>query len=177
MRQILFYATKDDLLPVIDQVESKGLVTYIRMEHYPDRVYESYSRGKEIPNLGEAACDSAVNCTSFLVCREGEAIRLRPITLNTGVKIFAVDQLVNPDTVTFTPAGFWKQEVLLYGRVATVSDSKPAQELMKRFHTAIKKMFRKLKAHHVGPEAESHLNSGKRLTIAVQSPREFDLKP
>ena len=177
LRQVLFYATKDDLLPLLEEIESKGPVMYVRMGHDRDRAYESYSRGREISNLGEATCDSAINCTSFLVCRAGEEIKVRPITLNTGVEVFAVDQLLNPNTVTFSPGGLWKQEVVLHGRVATTSDSKPAQELMRRFQSAIKKSFTKVKAFYVGPQANALLESGKRLTIAVQTPREYDLKP
>jgi hypothetical protein len=86
-----------------------------------------------------------------------------------------VDQLRNPDSVTFTPAGIWDDDVILHGRVATASDSEASQALMRRFHVAIKKGFAKVKAFYVGPQAMELLKAGKRLTIAAQSPREFDL--
>ena len=86
-----------------------------------------------------------------------------------------MDQLANPDTVTLTPGGVWTQDIVLYGRVATASDSKASQELMRRFACAIKKQFTKIRAFYVGPKARELLDKGKRLTIAAQSPRDFDL--
>jgi hypothetical protein len=177
MKNILFFATKEDLLPVIDQVESKGRVTYICTGNFPSRASERYNRGADIPGLGQATSDSAINSATYLVIQGDGEIRFRPFKLTSGVEQFAIDQLVNPDSVTFTPGGLWIQEAMLYGRVATVSDSDPAQELMRRFHTALKKRFAKMKAYYVGPQANALRESGMRLTIATQSPREYDLKP
>jgi hypothetical protein len=86
-----------------------------------------------------------------------------------------MDQLLNPDTVRLIPAGLWGEDIVLAGMVDTVSDSPIAQELMKRFNSAFKIQFSKVKGYWVGPEALAFLNAGKRLTIAAQSPPEFDL--
>ena len=69
------------------------------------------------------------------------------------------------------------EEIVLYGRFATVSAcfSEPAKRLMARFRYRVQKMFVRLGAYHVGPKALDLLKAGKRLTIAEQSPREFDL--
>jgi hypothetical protein len=48
---------------------------------------------------------------------------------------------------------------------------------MKRFYTAIRKRFTKVRAFWVGPEALALLHAGKRLTAATQCPPEFDLRP
>jgi hypothetical protein len=48
---------------------------------------------------------------------------------------------------------------------------------MKRFNSAVKKTFTKVKAFYVGPKALELLERGMRLTISAQSPREFDLTP
>ncbi|XVJ59925.1 MAG: hypothetical protein HEQ23_11200 [Tepidisphaera sp.] len=90
--------------------------------------------------------------------------------------MYVLDQLHNPDTVVLTPAGMWKDDVLLHGLVSTVSDSPIAKEIMKLFAAAIKKQFVKVRSFWVGPDALALLKRGKRLTIAAQSPAEFDLK-
>jgi len=92
-----------------------------------------------------------------------------------GVRRFAIDQLKNPDTITFSPGGLWNNDILLHGRVATASQSKSSQALMKRFKAALQKTFVKVKAFYVGPQALMLLKNGQRLTISAQSPREFDL--
>jgi hypothetical protein len=51
------------------------------------------------------------------------------------------------------------------------------EALKTRFQAAVKKTFSKVKAFSVGPRSRALLEGGKRLTRAVQSPREFDLTP
>ena len=95
--------------------------------------------------------------------------------LDSGGTNYHVDQVFNPDTVIFTPGGLWTEEIVLNGRFATASLSEQAKRLMTRFSHQVKKHFVRVKAYHVGPKAFGLLESGKRLTIAQQSPREVDL--
>ena len=174
MKQLHFFALKDDLLPVLESVERGGALTYVQMGQSQTPDYESFAHGAEIPNLGKARTDSASSGESFLVTGRNVSVNVRPIR-GADVERYAIDQLVNPDTITFTPGGIWGEDVVLSGRATTVSDSAPAQELMKRFNSAFKKHFRKVKAYSVGPRAFALLTAGKRLTASAQSPREFDL--
>ncbi len=180
MKHILFYATKEDLVPLLEVVDSKGAVKYVRTGNFPKDMFESsfssFNTGAEIPNLGKASADSSSACATFLVCERGTPINLQTIQ-GINMERICVDQLVNPDSVTFTPGGVWNEDVVLHGRVATVSDSQISQALMKRFQSAIKKNFSKVRAFYVGPKAAELLGNGKRLTISVHSPREFDLVP
>jgi hypothetical protein len=175
MRQIHFFALKDDLLPVLETVERDGPLKYISTDNSTTADYRSVSHGIQIPNLGIARSESAINCETFLVAESAVAIRVRPIELNAGGVSYAIDQLVNPDTITLTPGGLWGSDIVLKGNVGTVSDSELAQQLMKRFSSAVKRHFKKVKAFWIGPQALGHLDTGKRLTIAAQSPQDFDL--
>jgi len=166
---------KDDLLPVLQEFESKSPLKYVRTGLFLTKDYENFEYGAAIEGLGRATADAASSCKSFLVCKRETTVNIRPVMGGTILR-FAIDQVLNPDTVVFTPAGLWNDEVILYGRTATVSDTQSAQELMKRFHAAVRKHFTKIKAYWVGPKAQVFLKDGKRLTIAVQSPREFDLQ-
>jgi len=94
-----------------------------------------------------------------------------------GTDRFIIDQLLNPDTITFTVGGLWNNEILLHGSVGTASQSKSSQMLMRVFHDALNKQFVKVRAFYVGPQALELLKNGKRLTISAQSPQQFDLKP
>jgi hypothetical protein len=176
MRQILFFALKNDLIPVFEAVERSRPLKYVLMGWFPEAYSETFAHGIEIPNLGKASASSAINCESFLVTERSEPIKAEPVYPPTG-KRFSIDQLLNPNTVTFTPAGIWSDEIILNGRVATASDSKLSQELMRTFHSAIKKHFRKVRAFWVGAQAFALFEVGKRLTISSQSPPDFDLKP
>jgi len=177
IKQVLFFATKGDLLPVLDAVEGAGALKYVRMGNFTRPELDTFSRGADIPKLGEADADSASSCEAFLVCTANKQIEVRSLTGTHDIRRYCVDQLLNPDTVTFSAGGQWNDDILLYGRVATVSGSPASQALMKRFRSAIRKHFVKVRAFYVGPNARSLLEAGKRLTIAAQSPREFDLAP
>jgi len=88
---------------------------------------------------------------------------------------YVFDQLLNPESVTFSPGGFWGENILLHGRFATVSTATFSLELMKLLGAAVRKRFGKIKAFYVGEEAMKMLDNGTRLTIAAQSPRTLDL--
>jgi hypothetical protein len=175
MSHILFFALKDDLLPVLEAVEHNGPLKYIRTGIYLKPTFDVVHRGADLPSLGKATSESAATCQSFLVCEPGETVSMRPVALDSGGTNYHIDQLVNPDTVIFTPGGLWNEEIVLYGRFATVSLSEPAKRLMTRFSDQVKKHFVRVKAYHVGPKALGLLEAGKRLTIAQQSPRDVDL--
>jgi hypothetical protein len=177
MKQILFFALKEDLVPVLELVESKGPLQYILMGNFLKREFKQivFATGVLIPNLGKATANQWSGCEAFLVSGRETAINLRTLQGNDGHERVCIDQLANPDSVTFTPGGIWNEDVVLNGRVGTASESQASQALMKRFQAAIKKAFSKVKAFYVGPKALTLLESGKRLAGAVQSPRELDL--
>lgn len=175
MKQVLFFALEDDLLPVLEAVERVGPLKYVRMGQSLKSEYESFTHCTEIPNLGKASSDSASTCESFLVTESPMSVNVRAVKAATGFQLYYVDQLVNPDSVTLTPAGVRGQNVVLYGRVATAAESPISQKLMKRFDSAFKKYFKKVKAFWIGPQALGLLYAGNRLTISIQSPRDFDL--
>ena len=174
-RNIPFFALKDDLLAVLEAVESSGPLDYIRAGVFETANIESFGRGADIPDLGIADSSTGSNCASFLVVTRGTSINIRPINLIMGGRRYAVDQLINPESVTLTPAGLWGEGTILSGSIATASKSSVSQELMKRFYVAIRKRFSRIKAYYVSTKACELLERGSRLTDSAQSPSEYDL--
>jgi hypothetical protein len=173
--QILFYALRDDMLRVLDVVDRVESLQYVAGGHFVDGQSERYERGESIPDVGTADADSAVNCKSFLVAPREVTITARRIDTVSGPR-YCFDQLVNPDSVALRPGGLRRARVMLDGRVATTSDTPVARRLMGLFRRPISKQFTKVKAYWVGPEALALLRAGGRLTMALQSPPEYDLK-
>ena len=91
--------------------------------------------------------------------------------------MYSFDQLENPDTITFSAGGLWK-DMLLYGRFATctASFSPISKKLLQRYTYHVRKHFKYIGAYYVGQEAEEMLRQGKRLTLAEQTPKNFDLQ-
>lgn len=197
-----FFALRDDLLPILEELESSGPVRYVRFGVVCSIAPETYPSGSAIPNIGIASSASGVTCESYLVADSNYTLRLRAIANSTpdrsdtgtvtirgvavpivksaakqetGTRRRVIDQLHNPDTVVFRPAGLWKPEIVLAGEVSTAPSSAASQLLMRRFRAAFARRFSKIGAFHVGPAAEQLLRSGKRLTISEGAAREFDL--
>lgn len=175
MPQTLFFGLKDDLLPVFQMIERKGPLQYALTGVFSSPSLSVFNHGGDIPILGKATFASAIGSDAFLVCEVGQRIEVRN-RVSDGVERFFVDQLMNPDTITFSPGGMWSEDIMLYGHVGSASDSEASIRLLRRFNAAIRKHFVKVGAYWVGPSALELLKSGKRLTIAEQSPKEFDLK-
>ncbi|MEP7218852.1 MAG: hypothetical protein ABI876_08035 [Bacteroidota bacterium] len=175
MAHILFFALKEDLLPILEAVERRGPLKYVEIGSFLVDESHSFSHGSELPSLGTSTANSTVSNRSYLVAKATVQILTKRWVRNDGSERFFIDQLINPDTVEFNPGGCWGSDIVLYGRVATVSDSGPSQELMKAFRSAFRKNFTKIKAYWVGPQALILLKAGKRLTISEGSPSDYDL--
>ena len=90
---------------------------------------------------------------------------------------YAVNQMLNADSVTFLPGGIYKQEkVLVCGHIGTISDSAISRNLYRAFVSYITKGFEKIGSYRVGPEAVCLMSDGYRMvTIGISSPAEYDL--
>jgi hypothetical protein len=176
MTQLLFYATREDLLPIFAAAEIATLLKYARTGSFAQPQPPIFASGVDIPGLGTAASDASIACDSYLVLDRSTDAKVRQVQLRDGTTRFFVDQLINPDSIVITAGGIRTPGVLLSGRLGTASDSPRSQALMKLFAAPFRKRFSKVKAFWVGPAALTELERGTRLTMAVGSPAEYDLK-
>lgn len=177
MSQSLFYALSEDLVALVRAVEVEGALDYVETGVFSTRTVHRLTSALDIRRLGEATGDSAAHCDTYLVTLPGLPIETRRIELTAGGLRYAIDQLINPDTITFSPAGAHGKGLIIHGRAGTASDTAISSDLMKRFRKELRRQFRKVKAFYVGPEAYKAFLSGTRLTLSTQTPREFDLAP
>jgi hypothetical protein len=171
-----FFATADDLLPVFDLVDRKHRLAYTLTGLHESPELCTVTKGTDIPSLRDVMeAPNAIACPSYLVTLEGATVQVREVPQQSGGIRYAVDQLINPDSITFSHGGFFSPEILLYGRVGTFSDSKISKKLFRAFSSAIAKEFDRVKAFWVGPEGNELLRPGCRLTMGAHSPKECDL--
>jgi hypothetical protein len=194
-RLCYFFATKEDLLTITRQIESSRPIKYVRFGHVVRLPPETLYCAEAIPNFGVASNRTAVACDKYLVCDIATTLAAESLrTLSAedvdraelphqaflrsliGIQRFSFSQLLNPDTVAFNPGGLWNNEVLLHGAVSTASETEVSLALMKAYRSAIKKKFVRVRSFYVGPQALALLQNGMRLTISVDSPKEFDLR-
>jgi hypothetical protein len=170
-----FYTTREDLEPAIRGIEAAASLRYALTGLHTSRVFPEYASALEIPSLGRATGDSAVTCEAYLVVAKQEKISIREICQNSGGTRYAVDQFVNPRSIIFQSGGVRNGGVIIHGRVATTAQSEEAKEIFSVFRKWLKKSFEKHRAFYVGPTAMRLKEEGARLTMAVQSPKEYDL--
>lgn len=168
-----FYATSDDLLEVFGHFEKTREVTYTPMGAVQSADLTIFQSGKYIPSLSSPA--KARYDHSYLVTPKTVRPIARQIPLRTGGMAYAVDQLVNPISIEFSQGGFYAPDILLDGRVATCSEHPDAVRLYRAFASSIAKVFSRVRAYYVGPQALALLKDGCRLTIGANSPRDYDL--
>ena len=75
-RLIPLYAEKEDLLPVLEALESDGSVKYVRTGgQLPEPSLIAFDHAKDIPNLGKATSETGNFCDTFLVCKSEQQRR------------------------------------------------------------------------------------------------------
>lgn len=168
-----FYALADDLLPVFEFVESKHELHYYARNSSDAAIYLA---GASLPTLRmPPPAESAISGHMYLVTlRDTKAVG-RKITLDGSGIRYAFDQIDNPDSIEMLPGAWDPSGALLYGRIATISDSLPSKTLFNAFKRAINKRFRRVNSFWVGPNAEEKWKQGARLTIGLASPSTYDL--
>jgi hypothetical protein len=172
-----FFATSDDLLPVLLRVEARHPVVYTPCEHIHKPRADHYPTARDLPTLFRPlTVDSAICGASYLVTEAGTEVVLRQLPPYRGKDRWAVDQLANPDSTVLRHGGVHGDSVLLKGDVGTAHKTEVAVRLQRAFDAAIRKHFVRISGFYVGPGAEALLDSGWRLTDAVGCAPEFDLR-
>jgi hypothetical protein len=172
-----YFATPDDLLPVLLGVEARLSVVYTPYGHVNEPRADHFSTARDLPTLFQPQpFESAAGGPAYLVTESGTDVVLRHLPRYDGKDRWAIDQLANPDSTVLRHGGLYGDNVLLDGEIRTAYKTKVAVRLQRAFDAAIRKHFVKIKAFYVGPGAEALLDSGYRLTAAEQCPPEFDLR-
>lgn len=174
--QRMFYATADDLLPVFERVEKRHSLAYTLRGLFESPTLITVLSGAAIPTLrAPAPMSSASSCHQYLATPSTAQVRLREVPQVRGGNRYTFDQATTPDSVEVTPGGFYRPEVLLYGRVATISTTAFSKQVYRAFASAIAAQFVRIRAFYVGPQAAELFHRGCRLTIGADSPPEYDL--
>jgi hypothetical protein len=119
--QTLFYATARDLSGVLSSLETQKELQYTLAGLFKSKELQTYFSYRDIPDFGRAFHRSAVANRRYLVSLKGTILRIRDVPQNSGGIRFAVDLLLNEDSIVFSPGGRYRGDVMLYGMVGTLS--------------------------------------------------------
>jgi hypothetical protein len=175
--QTHIFATRADLGPGLEFIDSNRHLTYALMRLYKSPDYESYHSLLELDRLGLNPTGQHVLGDDYLVVERSEDIRIRSVLQNKGGIHYFVDQQFNPKSICFRPGGIYEGHSLISGRVGTASDDSDSIELYKTFTKAVTKGFKKIGNYKVGAEALGLMDQGVRMiTMGIDEPPQYDLK-
>jgi hypothetical protein len=174
--QFMFYATAGDLTPVLAILEAQKKLQYTPMRDVASDRAQIYLSYADLLDFGQVDHPTAVMNPDYLVALQGTAVQVETIYPRTGGVNFSIGQDMNKDTVTLSPGGMYGQDVLLYGSIATISESEASFNLYDFMVEPYLARFTQVNGFFLGAEAFNLWKSGVRLTTSATSPTKFDLK-
>ena len=156
-----FYLTPEDLRELVRPSPVSGLEA-ARLGQYSSKTPENVK-------LATALQDDA---SQLLVFKHGTTLNFRSL----GAGKYVLDQLVNPDSVVLEPGRLCSADVLIAGRISTISQSDEAITLFKVLVASLNRITVRIKSYRVGNGAMAMLKRGARLCPAETSFPSLDLK-
>lgn len=177
-KQTMFFGTKGDYNNILLALESTFAISYVETGLFDTNMINRYESFLSIPNLGFTDRGKWISLENrYMIVPKGTSVIMRDVPQRKGGNKYSVDSRQCADSVEFSPGGIYtkKSNVLVAGRVATISEGPFATELYKFLSSKIKSEFRKLDDFYVGNEAEAKLKEGWRLVTDEGLSEGFDL--
>lgn len=179
-KQLMFYATKEDLVPILSHIESIFDIKYVLtglFECNTPIIYESYEEILDFGYIDNPYYGSSQN--SLMIMEKSNEIFVRDIPQRKGGILYAVDPMKNLQSIELRLGGIYtkKENILVVSRTAYVNENSFSESIYKELIKKIKKSFKKYDfMEWVGPNAEKKLKEGWRLVEDARRSTNYDLK-
>jgi hypothetical protein len=178
MKRIFFFATPNDIVPVLRRFQNNAPLKYVETIKLATPNRSIYLDPGEIPNPGISTQASGNTSIEYMVSLRDKKNQVYTFVDSSGTRRWMINGADNEDAVILNMAGLWRTGTLLPGIMDTMHDTRVAQQLMRWFLASLKQEgFVKMDLWWLGREAMTYLRGGRRLTIAEQAPPEYDLQP
>lgn len=174
-RSLQFFCTRQDLLAVLCAVEVGVQLQYVRIGLFENKEANAFLSASKIEDLGISRYGGNAKDAAYLVMRSDVMSTLREVPQKAGGALYALDQLMNPDSVVLRPGGLFADQTLIGGQVGTASGSEESVALYETLGRGLRSACKKVRSYWVGPEARVLWKKGFRLTSGADAPRSMDL--
>ena len=174
-KQILFFATKGDISPIIKNIEYNHNIKYYEMGLFDTNSDFSYKSICELNSFGFPKIGDWIQDSRLMAIPNQMSLVSREVPQKIGGIKYAIDPLMNHTSICFQFGGIYKEGVLIAGNCFISNSDEFASKVFKEFSTKVKKSFKKIGTFYVGKEAEEKLKEGWRLVQNEKSPKEYDL--
>ena len=166
VKRINFFATKNDMVSVLSEMEEQlpfG-IKYIQCGKTDSILYSTV---KDIPSLG--TLKEKHSEISFLIMPNDEEV--------TSTQSGQVYQGDNPRSLEFDPSGISEDGTgLIHGLFATMEDNEISDGLLKAVKKIMNSECKKVRGWYIGKEAESLYGKLRFICIGLSEPEEYDFK-
>lgn len=173
-KHIHFFMTKDDLLLLSKELESKIDVRFYDNLNVGTKNGRCFSTLKDIPNLGNNE-SGAHHMESFTVIPMEKEVEIEEVKQRDGTIHYLIHQGNNVDSIEFWPGGFYDASKLICGELATISDSEISKKLYNCFCKEIKKICSKRKGVFLYSQNVEKLSDIRLITININELPMYDL--
>lgn len=173
---IHFFATRDDLLELLAEIESARRIHYVEAGMFETAELTVYPSAFHIPDLGLINVHSTVLGLTLLIADVTTCFTCERVPQRRGGVRYTVYQDRNPDTISLRPGGQFDEQTILAGDFGTCTDSPVSAALLRAVARAVRKKWGKAREYWVSQGASAILDDGGRLTADLHSPAEYDLR-
>lgn len=173
MPRTIFFATRDDLLAILDPIERKLGLVYFPYGRFPESSVPQYASAAQIPDLGLSPTGHDGTDLRYLILPSTVPFVLRKNKYLP--EVMFVDHDENPSAVVLLPGGCYGEDCIIQGMFLAWSTDDNAMELLNQYRRSLRRKFRRVIDCYVGPVAYEWLRRGARLTPSAQSSPELYL--
>ncbi|WP_437922455.1 hypothetical protein [Sphingobacterium sp. LRF_L2] len=176
-KQIMFFSLLEDIENIIQDFESANEIQYYQTGLLDSKNIPTYYSVSDLPHVGYTLSGDWNRIDDYLIIKKNTSLNIDEVPQRKGGVKFAVGQGNNPRSIELKLGGIYreKENVIVAGRLATISEDPDSLEFFKLLSTKIKKEFKKIGAFYVGKSAEEKLKEGWRLVTNEKSRKEYDL--
>ena len=167
-KQIFFFATKEDLYELLKFIETNFNIHYAEAGLLDERVscISSLYTAVEFNHIEYG--DWNFN-EIYIIIPKDKKLKIREVPQRAGGIKYAVDQRENDESIEISLGGKYKDEAIIASKIATISQTEFAKNMMKQLSIYFKKI-KKIEEFYVFPEALKIAAKGVRLTTDIRYP-------
>jgi hypothetical protein len=180
-RSLEFFATKQDSLELLESLEQKSPLFYVRWGYFPSRDVPSYSSAAQIPELGAPTFPRRGADRYFIFSRPVKMKFYRSRHASGETEYMTQP----PDGVPWVhlhSGGLYGTDLMVEGIIETAAYRREEMQLFELLYRTIRKRFTRVEStnmgtSHVGSEALELLRKGLRFVRGGEdNPRDMDFK-
>ena len=174
---MFFFTLLSDIEMILRKVEASYDIHYFKTGMFDNRDIPHYASIFEAPNIGFTLSGDWNRINNYLVMPKDTSLDIQEYPQRVGGIGYGVDQAGNPQSIVLKLGGIYreKEDILVGGRIGTISESKFSLDIFKLFTSLVRKEFKRIGSFYVGKSAEEKLKAGWRLVTDENSPKEYDL--